>query len=84
MEEKKLPPLIDDLVNDLENKNAKVQFGLERQGHIPTIERILSEFGGATSKYAWKKIGEEIGWDANTAAFYYVEYLRGKLKEEKK
>lgn len=55
-----------------------VKFGLEQQGHIQTIERILDEYG--VNEYAWNKIGKEIGWDANTACYFYVKYLRKKSK----
>ena len=54
-----------------------VKFGLEQQGHIDTIERILNDLG--SNEYAWAKIWKEIGWDANTACYYYVKYLREKI-----
>jgi hypothetical protein len=76
--EKKLPPLIQKLADAIEQKGLKVQFGLEQQGHIPTIEKMLAEFGSARSEYIWKKIGKAIGWEYTTAAFYYIEYLRRK------
>jgi hypothetical protein len=74
----KLPPLIEKLAEAIEKKGLKITFGLEQQGHIETIERILDEFG--SNQYAWEKIGKEISWDSNTAAFHYIKYLR---KEEK-
>lgn len=77
---KKLPPLIQKLADAIEQKGLKVQFGLEQQGHIPTIEKMLTEFGSARSEYIWRKIGKEIGWEYTTAAFHYIEYLREKAK----
>ena len=68
------------LINSIQEKNYKIVFGLEQQGHIPTIERILDEFG-SSSEYVWEKIGKEIGWCPQTAAYYYIDYLRKKRKE---
>lgn len=82
MKDKKLPPLIEKLADALEKKGLKITFGLEQQGHIPTIEKMLDEFGSARSEYVWEKIGKEIGWCHKTAAFWYCEYLRGKLKSK--
>jgi hypothetical protein len=45
--------------------NAPVVFGLQQQGHIPTIEKMLKE--GAT----WEEIGKEIGWCPETAKEHY-------------
>ena len=45
--------------------NAEFRFGLRAQGHIPTVERMLSE------GKSWKEIGEAIGWCASTAREYY-------------
>jgi hypothetical protein len=41
-------------------------FGLKAQGHIPTIQRMLTE--GKT----WEEIGREIGWDPGTAEKFYM------------
>jgi hypothetical protein len=41
--------------------NVPVLFGLARQGHIPTIERMLAE------GKSWSEIGEAIGWCGETA-----------------
>lgn len=82
MKEKKLPPLIQHLADAIEKKDLKIQFGLEQQGHIKTIEKMLTEFGSARSEYIWEKIGKEIGWDYKTAAFYYIEYLREQIKKK--
>jgi len=86
MIEQELPPHIKMLADAIEAQEAsvliKVQFGLEQQGHIPTIEKMLNEFGSARSEYIWQRIGQAIGWDYKTAAFYYVEYLRSKNKNQ--
>lgn len=64
-----------------EKEIIKVSFGLERQGHIETIERILNQLG--SNEYAWEKIGKEIGWCANTAAHHYIKYLQNKISTNK-
>jgi len=46
-----------------------VLFGLEAQGHIPTVEAALSE---GTD---WQQIGRRIGWDGETARQYYERHL---------
>lgn len=62
-------------------KNVKVVFGLEAQGHIPTIEAILDDLG--SNDYAWEKIGKEIGWCDKTARNHYITYLIKKDGKEK-
>jgi len=74
---KKLPPLIQHLAEAIDKKGLVIKFGLEQQGHIETIERILDDLG--SNEYSWQKIGKEIGWCPNTACYYYVSYLRKKL-----
>lgn len=56
--------------NELTDILAKAQplFGLEAQGHIPTIEKMLAD--GKT----WAEIGEAIHWDGDTAWGYYERY----------
>jgi len=58
-------------MNDIEDvlRNAKVVFGLEKQGHIPTISRLLAE------GKKWDEIGEVIGWCSITAREHYEQYL---------
>lgn len=53
---------------------VRVVFGLEAQGHIPTIEAALEE--GAD----WEEIGRRILWDSETARVYYERYL-ARMKE---
>lgn len=48
-----------------EMKNARVVFGLRAQGHIPTVEAMLRE------GFSWADIGQEIGWDGETAKRFY-------------
>lgn len=48
---------------------TKILFGLEAQGHIPTIKTMLAE--GAD----WQDIGRRIKWDGETAKEYYERYL---------
>lgn len=72
--------LIQKLADAIEKKGLKIQFGLEQQGHIPTIEKMLDDFGTASSAYIWGKIGKEIGWEPLTAALHYCEYLRKQRK----
>lgn len=72
-----------------EKIKMKVAFGLVAQGHIPTIERMISEYSAKSeinkegadlshSGYLWDKIAKEIGWLKETAMLYYIRYLRTK------
>jgi hypothetical protein len=54
--------------------NAPVVFGLIAQGHIPTIEKML------TQSKTWKEIGDAIGWDGGTAEQHYQWYAESRLK----
>ena len=53
----------------LEESGLKIQFGLEAQGHIPTIEALLAD--GAD----WEAIGKAIGWHGPTARQYWERHL---------
>ncbi len=53
---------VDDLLD------VPFKFGLRAQGHIPTVERMLSE--GAS----WSEIGRAIGWDGDTARDFYERF----------
>lgn len=53
--------LVKELCDLLDTSGAKVQFGLRAQGHIPTIDRMLSD--GST----WEDIGRAIGWVGDAA-----------------
>lgn len=72
-------------------KDVKVVFGLEAQGHIPTIEAIIKRwndgykeqypdepFDMMYSKYVWDEIGKKIGWCPFSASLSYFEYLNEK------
>lgn len=79
--EKKLPPIIQSLVDKLEAQNMKITFGLEQQGHIDTIEKMIDEYstergGLSSSVHLWTKIANKIGWDCKIAMAHYIHYLR--------
>ena len=57
----------------LEAAGATVQFGLRAQGHLPTIERMLTE--GAS----WHAIGRAIGWDKHAACEHYAIHMRDEI-----
>jgi hypothetical protein len=50
-------------------------FGLKNQGHIPTIERMLSE------GKSWEDIGREINWCPKTAEKHYQWYLKSREEQ---
>lgn len=52
--------------------NARVVFGLVKQGHIPTIEQMLAE------GKSWDEIGQAIHWMPATAREYYEAYAQKK------
>jgi hypothetical protein len=75
----------------LEKKGLKVAFGLEAQGHLPTIKRILDRWNEPTfeghvdmtySECVWREIGNEIGWSPFTAALSYFKYLNKKKQPD--
>ncbi len=78
---KALPESIQYLADAIEKKGLKMSFGLEQQGHISTIEKIIDDLG--CNEYAWEKIGKEIGWCPNTASHHYIKYLREKINSNK-
>lgn len=51
----------------------RVKFGLEAQGHIPTVEKMLDMYG--STRYAWNEIGKKIGWCEVSARDGYIRYL---------
>lgn len=67
-----IPPHLDDPMIYLQGVPVKV--GLEAQGHIPTIEAMLKDWG-YSHKYVWEAIGKKIGWCPLTACASYVNYL---------
>lgn len=67
-----MPDPVSQLAALLEEAGLTARFGLEAQGHLPTIERMIKE--GAS----WEVIGKAIGWDAMTARqhwYWHVESL---------
>lgn len=54
--------------------NAPILFGLSAQGHIPTIERELSERGDSLE--TWARIGELIRWTPEAAESHYRALLK--------
>lgn len=49
--------------------NAPIAFGLQAQGHIDTIARMLEE------NRSWEEIGRAIGWCPITAKEHYERHL---------
>lgn len=71
-----------ELFEAAEKKGLKAVFGLEAQGHIPTIEAELKRWNNNEDgvdmtycKAVWEGIGDKIGWCSFTAALSYFEYL---------
>lgn len=56
--------------------NAKVVFGLVKQGHIPVIEEMLSVGKN------WDEIAAKIGWLPATAREYYERYAQRQKNPE--
>jgi len=55
---------------------APVVFGLQQQGHLPIIKKLLD--AGVT----WDTIGKEIGWDPATAEQHYRWHQEYEKKGE--
>lgn len=53
-----------------ELENARVLFGLEAQGHIPTIQKMLEEGKD------WNEIAKVIGWCQISAREHYERYVQ--------
>jgi len=58
--------------------SVKCTFGLTDK-NTEVIESVINEFG--SSKHAWQKIGKEIGWVGEEAAYWYIKDLRKRIKE---
>ena len=81
-----------DIIDAAEKKEVKIVFGLEAQGHIPTIQAELKRWNDlykeqfpfdetidmSYSKRVWEGIGRMIGWCPFAAALSYFEYLNKK------
>lgn len=74
-------------------KKIRISFGLEAQGHIPTIEAELKRWNDSFnadypdhkikdtmtySKDVWESIGKKIGWCPFTASLAYFKWLKNK------
>lgn len=55
----------------LDEAGLTIEFGLRQQGHVPTVERMLSE--GKT----WEEIGCAIGWCPKAAQDWYERFEKG-------
>ena len=80
---------MNNLINKIENKDVKIVFGLEAQGHIQTIQAELKRWNDSYkeqfpneepldmtySKHVWDGIGKIIGWCPFTAVLSYFEWL---------
>ena len=56
---------------------TKLVFGLEQQGHIKTIERMLDQHR------TWGEINKAIGWAGDAACKEYIRYIRKQNSEIK-
>lgn len=77
------------LIKQAEKANVKVVFGLEAQGHIPTIQAEIKRWNDSFKehypdsenvdmsyeKHVWEKIGKIIGWCPFTASLSYFEWI---------
>jgi len=81
---------MDEIFKKAEENGLKVVFGLEAQGHLPTIEKILKKWNDGNdydndmtySKHVWDEIGKEIGWCPFAACLYYFRYLNSEKDKE--
>jgi FMN phosphatase YigB (HAD superfamily) len=58
-------------------ENVQVNIGLEQQGHIPTVEKMLED------GMSWDEIGKAIGWHGPTANQWYIAHLRAQAQKDK-
>ncbi len=64
---------IEELDSILGEAGLEVRFGLVRQGHIPTVERMRED------GCSWAEVGKAIGWCPDTTRRFYEAYLRDKV-----
>ena len=57
--------------------NVPFLFGLEAQGHIPTIEAMLAE------NHTWDEIGDKIQWEPKTAREYFEKWYWTRTQERR-
>ena len=70
-----MPSTIEELTQLIEKNNIQIAFGLEQQGYIPTVEKMLAEGKN------WEDIGKVIGWHGPTAEKWYQMYLDMKFEQ---
>ena len=83
-------------MEEIIKSNIKVVFGLEAQGHIPTIQAEIKRWNDSFKeqypdsknvdmsyeKHVWEKIGKIIGWCPFTACLSYFELLHKNSSSE--
>lgn len=69
---------VDELIALVRDGKVSVKIGLQQQGHIETVERMLAE--GAT----WDEIGAVIHWHGPTAKRWYEAFQKHLLVKERK
>jgi hypothetical protein len=62
-----------ELCDLLSEAGATVQFGLNSQGHLPTVDRMVA------AGESWEAIGKAIGWCGKAARKHYTMELRLRL-----
>jgi hypothetical protein len=84
-----------EIFEQAEKKDLKVVFGLEAQGHIPTIQAEIKRWNDlyrnqypneppldmSYTKHVWDGVGKIIGWCPFTAALSYFEWLNENTKQ---
>lgn len=63
------------LVNLLRELEVPVRFGLEAQGHLPTVNAMIAE------GKSWEAIGAVIGWNPSTAQKYFEAVQRERVEQ---
>lgn len=66
---------LDEIRDILLSSNVQIRFGLEQQGHLPLIEKMLD------SNHDWGSINKAIGWAGDAACEHYIRIVRRKIKE---
>ena len=76
----------DEIENIILNSKVRVVFGLEAQGHIPIVERMLKNWHPCpfdqNTFAVWDEIGKEIGWLGYAVCQDYIAYLKRKITKE--
>ncbi len=71
----------------MSDKKVRAVFGLEAQGHIPKIEKMLKEWYPRCSDEnplkIWDEIASEIGWIGFAVCQDYIKYLKRNQKSIK-